>query len=158
MDQKCWSLSQHWLWPYELDKLNNISNEFSATGTSESRLCPESDCRRGCGGMGILWLKSIRAKQVDNIFSDRVCAIRFPSMEESNSILTSIGTSESKCSSHNSLPKIKDDFPRLSTVEPPKKGHFGNGSFILSSEVVPISEVHHILILFSSLTCLNYFG
>ena len=32
------------------------------------------------------------------------------------------------------------------TVEPPNKGHFGNGSFVLSSEVVPISEVHRILI------------
>ena len=28
------------------------------------------------------------------------------------------------------------------TVEPPKKGHFGNGTFVLSSEVVLISEVH----------------
>ena len=39
---------------------------------------------------------------------------------------------------------------RPSTVEPPKRGHFkfGNGTFVLSSdpEVVPISEVHHILI------------
>ena len=34
------------------------------------------------------------------------------------------------------------------TVEPPYKGHFGNGSFVLSSEVVPISEVHHILIVY----------
>ena len=34
------------------------------------------------------------------------------------------------------------------TVEPPNKGHFGNTSFVLSSEVVPISEVHHILVLF----------
>ena len=25
-------------------------------------------------------------------------------------------------------------------VEPPNKGHFGNGSFVLCSEVVPISE------------------
>ena len=35
----------------------------------------------------------------------------------------------------------------ISTVEPPNKGHFGNGSFVLSSEVVPISEVHHVLII-----------
>ena len=28
------------------------------------------------------------------------------------------------------------------TVEPPNKGHFGNGSLVLCSEVVPISEVH----------------
>ena len=34
------------------------------------------------------------------------------------------------------------------TVEPPNKGHFGNGSFVLSSEVVLISEVHHILIVY----------
>ena len=30
------------------------------------------------------------------------------------------------------------------TVEPPKKGHFGNGTFVLSSEVVLISEVQEI--------------
>ena len=30
----------------------------------------------------------------------------------------------------------------LHTVEPPNKGHFGNGPLILCSEVVPISEVH----------------
>ena len=29
------------------------------------------------------------------------------------------------------------------TIEPPNKGHFGNRFFVLSSEVVPISEVHH---------------
>ena len=33
----------------------------------------------------------------------------------------------------------------LSTVEPPNKGHFGNGPFVLCSEVVLISEVCHIL-------------
>ena len=36
----------------------------------------------------------------------------------------------------------------LYTVEPPNKGHFGNASFVLYSEVVSISEVHHILVLF----------
>ena len=43
---------------------------------------------------------------------------------------------------------IARDLPQVytSTVEPPKRGHFGNRAFVLSSEVVPISEVHHILI------------
>ena len=31
-----------------------------------------------------------------------------------------------------------------STVEPPKKGHFGNGTFVLSSEVVLLLEVHKV--------------
>ena len=30
----------------------------------------------------------------------------------------------------------------INTVEPPNKGHFGNGPLVLCSEVVPISEVH----------------
>ena len=30
-----------------------------------------------------------------------------------------------------------------STVEPPNKGHFGNGPLVLCSKVVPISEVHN---------------
>ena len=30
----------------------------------------------------------------------------------------------------------------LATVEPPNKGHFGNGPLVLCSEIVPISEVH----------------
>ena len=33
------------------------------------------------------------------------------------------------------------------TVEPVSKGHFGNRSAVLYSEVVPISEVHRILTL-----------
>ena len=51
-------------------------------------------------------------------------------------------------------PKSKVSFPctashkACATVEPPNKGHFGNRSFVLSSEVVPISEVHRILILY----------
>ena len=31
----------------------------------------------------------------------------------------------------------------LATVEPPNKGHFGNGANVLSSEVVRSFEVHH---------------
>ena len=34
---------------------------------------------------------------------------------------------------------------RGSTVEPPNKGHFGNGHFVLFSEAVPISEACHCL-------------
>ena len=45
--------------------------------------------------------------------------------------------------------KWKQDVSHGNTVEPPKRGHFGNGPFVLSSEVVPISEVHHILMFFA---------
>lgn len=47
-------LSEHWLWPYELDKLNDISEEYMATGKADARLTEESAGGRGCGGIGIL--------------------------------------------------------------------------------------------------------
>ena len=43
-----------------------------------------------------------------------------------------------------------------STVEPPNKGHFGNGPFVLSSEVVPISEVDWLVIVKNA--CGGYFN
>ena len=33
-------------------------------------------------------------------------------------------------------------YHKHSSVEPPNKGHFGNGPLVLCSEVVPISEIH----------------
>ena len=36
---------------------------------------------------------------------------------------------------------------QYATVEPPKKGHFGNGTFVFSSEVVLLSEVHQFITL-----------
>ena len=41
------------------------------------------------------------------------------------------------------------------TVEPPNKGHFGNGPLVLCSEVVPISEVHDFSINFDCISYLN---
>ena len=47
-------LSEHWLWPYELDKLDNICEGYAATGKADNRLTCESDGGRGCGGIGLL--------------------------------------------------------------------------------------------------------
>ena len=47
-------ISEHWLWPYELHKLNDISEDLFATGKSDSRLGPEAEGGRGCGGVGIV--------------------------------------------------------------------------------------------------------
>ena len=38
-------------------------------------------------------------------------------------------------------PKLSQATYVGTTVEPPNEGHFGNGSLVLCSEVVPISEV-----------------
>ena len=43
---------------------------------------------------------------------------------------------------HSSIAIIGCGLQNNNTVEPPNKGHFGNGPLVLCSEVVPISEVH----------------
>ena len=43
----------------------------------------------------------------------------------------------------------------INTVEPPNKGHFGNGPLVLCSEVVPISEVYDFSIHFDYIILLS---
>ena len=44
---------------------------------------------------------------------------------------------------------------KLSTVKPPKRGQFGSRGFVLCSEVVPISEVHHYIAFFIAYTIIG---
>ena len=84
-------VSEHWLWPYELDKLSNISEDYEATGKADSRLTEVSEGSRGCSGIGIIWHKSIGAVLVCDISSDRICAIRFSTNNDKNSTISVIG-------------------------------------------------------------------
>ena len=84
-------VSEHWLWPYELDKLSNISDNYEATGKADSRLTEVSEGGRGCGGIGIIWHRSIGAVPVCDISSDRICAIRFSTSNNEKSTISVIG-------------------------------------------------------------------
>lgn len=69
-------LSEHWLWPYELHKLDELNPEYHGQGRADSRLTETSDsCSRGCGGVGILWKKSFDVTPISDIQSDRICGI-----------------------------------------------------------------------------------
>ena len=70
-------LSEHWLWPFDLYKLDEVHPDFTGLGHADSRLSEEThDKRRGCGGVGILWRKSLDAFPISEIDSKRVCGIR----------------------------------------------------------------------------------
>ena len=68
-------LSEHWLCPYELARLNDISDDYQATDKADSRLTETSNGGRGFGGIAILRHKSIGAIPVSDITSDRICVI-----------------------------------------------------------------------------------
>ena len=84
-------LSEHWLWPYELHKLNEINQMYEAVGKSDSRLTEEKDGGRGCGGIGLLWHKNIAATPISGISSDWICGVRFTVDDGDNSLMSVIG-------------------------------------------------------------------
>ena len=63
-------LSEHWLWPYELHKLNEIHPGYQGLGRADARLTDSSDIpHRGCGGVGIVWKKSLDVTPMTDIES-----------------------------------------------------------------------------------------
>ena len=71
--------------------MNGISDDLVTTGKADSRLTAEYTGGRGCGGISILWHKSIGAVPVDGIKSDCLCAVRFSINVGVPSIMTVIG-------------------------------------------------------------------
>ena len=69
-------LQEIWLWPYELTTLDRLHPEFSYTAVADEHLGPTSDLTRGCGGVAILWRKSLRFSPITAVVSDRICGVR----------------------------------------------------------------------------------
>ena len=88
---KVFVLSEHWLWPFELHRLGEVHPDFSEVGRADSRLGEESNLSRGCGGVGILWHKSLDATPIEGIRSDRICGIRFREREGSDTWVSVVG-------------------------------------------------------------------
>ena len=70
------AVTEHWLWPYQLHMLQDVHPSYEGFGRSNNRLNENSDLVRGCGGVGIIWKKSLRISPVISISSDRLCAVR----------------------------------------------------------------------------------
>lgn len=47
------ALAEHWLWPFELNKLDEISDELEAVGKADVRLSECAQGSRGVGGIGM---------------------------------------------------------------------------------------------------------
>ena len=54
-------LQEHWLWPFKLPLLGAI---HPFTAVLDDCLNPESDLRQGCGGVAIIWNKSLRGSPI----------------------------------------------------------------------------------------------
>ena len=69
------ALCEHWLWPFDLPKLDQLHPDYIGFGRSDKRLTSESNLTKGCGGVGLIWKKSIAAVPL-SIDSDRICGVQ----------------------------------------------------------------------------------
>ena len=69
-------LSEHWLWPFELHRLEESHPDFMGWGQADSRLTSTSDSTRGCGGVGVIWHRNLCSTTISGSDSDRICGIR----------------------------------------------------------------------------------
>ncbi len=70
------AICEHWLWPFELFKLNQLVPGYRSVGCCDKRLSETSNLTRGCGGVALLWKSSIPASPVSTLSSDRLVAIQ----------------------------------------------------------------------------------
>lgn len=66
------ALSEHWLWPYNINTLSNIHPDYDGFGYCDGRLTDSCTLTKGCGGVGILWRKSLNAVPQTQIVSERL--------------------------------------------------------------------------------------
>jgi len=69
-------LSEHWLWPFNLSQLQDIHPNFNSFGRADKRLHEGSTLNRGCGGVGIIWKRSLPISPISSIESDRFCVVQ----------------------------------------------------------------------------------
>ena len=84
-------VTEHWLWPYEAQKLSHVNEDFAAEVVIDKRLNENSTLKQGCGGVGLLWRKSLDAVPIPGIESDRICGIRIKLSTSPSCLLTILG-------------------------------------------------------------------
>ena len=80
------AITEHWLWPYQLSKLDEINPQYTGFGVSSAKLDESSSLSRGCGGVGIIWKKTLPIFPVTQITSDRFCAVQLLSPDSERSL------------------------------------------------------------------------
>ena len=68
-------VTKHWLWPFESHRLSQVHPSFTAETVTDRRLDENSLLTRGCGGVGLMWRKTLCACPVTGITSDRICGL-----------------------------------------------------------------------------------
>ena len=72
------AITEHWLCPCNLNKLEEIHPGYIGFGCADSRLNESSVLIRGCGGVGFVWNQNLPISPVTQISSDRFVLFKYP--------------------------------------------------------------------------------
>ena len=82
------AITEHWLWPFEAERLCQIHPSYTAEVKTDARLNANSTLSRGCGGVGLMWKKDLDAVPISSISSDRICGLRIKLQRHATSEIT----------------------------------------------------------------------
>ena len=68
-------VTEQWLWPLESHRLSQVHPSFAAETVTDRRFDENSLFTRGCGGVGLMWRKTLYACPLTGITSDRICGL-----------------------------------------------------------------------------------
>ena len=82
-------LKEHWLWPFELGKLQSVSDAIYYHAVSDPRLNEMSELTRGCGGVAIVWKEELSVEGIPCPGNGRLCCTKIQLVKET--FLTIVG-------------------------------------------------------------------
>ena len=78
-------VTEHWLWPFEAQRLATVNKDFAAEIVIDRRLNENSSLK---WGVGVLWKKSLDAVPISGIESDRIVGVTLKLSSSQPSCLT----------------------------------------------------------------------
>lgn len=95
-------IQEHWLYPDSLSIFHSIHPDFTGWGRSSNDLKTDSLWRRGKGGVGMFWRKTMDAhiEKMDNMGNDRTLVIRVRTANKRNLYIIGVYLPSSNLSIH----------------------------------------------------------
>lgn len=92
------AILEHWLWPFNI---GNLANKHPDYTDCDSRLNETSSLKKGCGGVGLIWKKSLNIIPMMNVKSDRFCAAQLMQPSAPSDVLLTIISIYMPCSNYS---------------------------------------------------------
>ena len=95
-------IQEHWLYPDSLDFLSSLNKDFIGWGRSSNNLNLDSIWRRGKGGVGMLWRKSLDASitKLEDLGNDRIIVVQVRTADEHSIFIVGVYFPSSNAAIH----------------------------------------------------------